>query len=122
MTRTLSIPTLHPHQVKDSINNVNALDPSLIKSGRVKLVAGDGRKGYPDGAPYMAIHVGAAAPDTPHVLLEQLAPGGRMVVPVGPEHGDQYLVQYDKEADGTVKRKALMGVRYVPLADRSKYL
>eukprot|EP00037_Helgoeca_nana_P013979 m.129565 g.129565 ORF g.129565 m.129565 type:complete len:226 (+) comp22329_c0_seq2:461-1138(+) len=107
--------------VHDSIGNLNALDPSLIASGRVKLVAGDGRAGYPAGAPFNAIHVGAAAPETPQTLLDQLAPGGRMVVPVGPAHDVQYLEQFDKDADGVVHNTTLMGVRYVPLSDRSKY-
>lgn len=56
-------------------------------------VEGDGRKGYPQQAPYNAIHVGAAAPDTPKALIEQLANGGRLIVPVGPEGGEQYMMQ-----------------------------
>lgn len=54
---------------------------------------GDGRKGSPDNAPFNAIHVGAAAPETPTALLEQLAKGGRLIVPVGPEGGEQYMMQ-----------------------------
>ena len=54
---------------------------------------GDGRLGYTEKSPYDAIHVGAASPETPHELIKQLKNGGRMICPVGPDGGDQYLEQ-----------------------------
>lgn len=54
---------------------------------------GDGRDGCDEHAPYDIIHVGAAAPKTPDILLSQLKNGGRLICPVGPQYGAQYLEQ-----------------------------
>ncbi|KAI0090410.1 Pcmt1-prov protein [Irpex rosettiformis] len=87
-----------------------------VEEGKIIMVAGDGRKGYPQEAPYDVIHVGAAAPTLPEPLLQQLASPGRMFIPVGTT--SQVILQVDKDQYGNVTKKELMGVMYVPLTDR----
>ncbi len=82
---------------------------------KVTVVTGDGSMGHADGAPYDAISVTAAAPTVPRPLLDQLAPGGRLVMPVGRGHEDLVLVT--RTADGDV-RETITQVRFVPLTGR----
>jgi protein-L-isoaspartate(D-aspartate) O-methyltransferase len=91
----------------------------LLSSGAIKFVTGDGRKGYAEGAPYDAIHVGAAAAEHHAVLEDQLKAPGRMFVPVE-EGWSQHIYVIDKDKDGKVTKKKLFAVRYVPLTDAPK--
>jgi protein-L-isoaspartate(D-aspartate) O-methyltransferase len=86
--------------------------------GNVELVIGDGSDGYPPRAPYDAVNVAAAAAGgVPRALLAQLAPGGRLVAPVG--HRDQRLVRI-RHASGVLTRETFEGVRFVPLVRGSE--
>jgi protein-L-isoaspartate(D-aspartate) O-methyltransferase len=78
----------------------------------VELRTGDGYLGWPEHAPFDAILVAAAPESVPQPLIDQLAPGGRMILPVGA--ADQELVLIRREATGIV-RQAVMPVRFVPM-------
>ena len=83
------------------------------------IVQADGHLGHTVRAPYDAIHVGAAAGQVPQALLDQLAPGGRLVIPVGPAAEYQKLLVLDKAPDGEIDDSSEgMQVRYVPLIQR----
>ena len=75
---------------------------------------GDGARGWPEQAPFTRIIVTAAAEAVPAALVDQLAPGGVMVVPVGRQGGDQALLRLTREADG-IREEVLDSVRFVPL-------
>lgn len=81
----------------------------------VHTTVGDGYYGWKAHAPYDAIVVTAAAPSVPPPLLEQLKPGGRMVIPVGTSFFAQTLMLVEKRADGKVRTTQLLPVRFVPL-------
>jgi protein-L-isoaspartate(D-aspartate) O-methyltransferase len=83
--------------------------------GAVEVRQGDGYFGWPDKAPFDGIVVTAAAPQIPPPLLEQLKPGGRMVIPVGAAFLVQQLILVEKLADGTIRTDALLPVAFVPL-------
>lgn len=75
----------------------------------------DGTLGWPPGAPYDAIVVAAGGPTVPEALLDQLAVGGRLVIPVGAERDVQTLTRVTRHADGRLEREDLGDVRFVPL-------
>ncbi len=76
---------------------------------------GDGYHGWPEKAPFDAIIVTCATGQIPPPLVKQLKPGGRMVIPVGGRFATQHLMLVEKSEDGSVRSRALMAVRFVPL-------
>lgn len=92
---------------------------------RVALRVGDGYGGWAEAAPFDAILVTAAPEQVPAPLLEQLAVGGKLVIPVGPTDGEQVLERWTRTRPGAEPsafvRERLMGVRFVPfLGDRAE--
>ena len=83
--------------------------------GNVKIVEGDGTRGCPGEAPFDAILAAASGSHVPEPLVDQLAPGGRLVMPIGDPGWVQELVKLIKLPDGSTEQKNLGGVRFVPL-------
>ena len=79
----------------------------------VSLSLGDGTIGWREYAPYDAILVSAGAPDVPTPLLDQLAEGGKLLIPLGTKD-EQLLVSFERR-DGTIVRRDIAPVRFVPL-------
>jgi len=83
--------------------------------GNVRLFVGDGSRGWPEFAPYDAILCAAVAPTVPPALIAQLAPGGRMILPVGAPGAPQHLILLTKDATVGITQIDLGEVAFVPL-------
>jgi protein-L-isoaspartate(D-aspartate) O-methyltransferase len=81
----------------------------------VTIITGDGFAGAPDRAPFDRIMVTAAAEAVPDALVAQLADGGKMVLPLGPRNGPQYIVKLTRGPNRELTRDELIAVRFVPL-------
>jgi protein-L-isoaspartate(D-aspartate) O-methyltransferase len=81
---------------------------------RVTVIVGDGSKGYPPEAPYDRIIVTAAAPDIPGPLIDQLKPGGKMVIPIGDRYL-QHLYVVEKDEKGRLHYRSVTPCLFVPL-------
>ncbi len=85
----------------------------------VEVRAGDGYAGWPEHAPFDAIIVAAAPDHVPPKLVEQLAPGARMVIPIG-RRGEQQLMVVEKQADGSDKQWTVTPVAFVPMTGEAQ--
>lgn len=109
------------HSVERSQTLANEAAERLKALGitNVAIHHGDGNAGWAETAPYDAILVTAASREVPPALIAQLAPGGRLIIPIGPEEGPQTLMKYMKNEDGSVSERDLGNVRFVPLVPGS---
>lgn len=82
---------------------------------RIQIRTGDGTMGWPEAAPFDVILVSAGAPEIPPALKEQLAIGGRLVLPVGTAERSQRLIKVVRAGDKTYDAKDIGGVQFVPL-------
>jgi protein-L-isoaspartate(D-aspartate) O-methyltransferase len=81
----------------------------------VTVRIGDGYQGWPEQAPYDRIIVTAAPEEIPQELVEQLKPGGRMILPVGSQRRGQDLLVLEKDQAGNVNTRQTIPVRFVPM-------
>jgi protein-L-isoaspartate(D-aspartate) O-methyltransferase len=110
-------------ELTDTVRTIEIVEP-LGKQARerlqdlgysnVKVRIGDGYDGWPEAAPFDAIIVTAGAESIPKPLIDQLAVGGRLVIPVGPHRGVRDLLRLTKRKNGELKQEQLMKVRFVP--------
>lgn len=101
------------------------LEPDLARSAtallkqlgydNVTVRAGDGYVGWNEHAPFDIIIVTAAPDEVPQALLDQLARGGRMIIPIGPVHSTQQLRLIEKSSDGQIRTRDIAPVRFVPM-------
>jgi protein-L-isoaspartate(D-aspartate) O-methyltransferase len=98
-----------------------------IGISKVEVVVGDGSAGLPDRAPYEAVAVHATAPSPPSTLIEQLAPGGRLVIPIATDAADMLTVfrrleaQVDPKTGGGLEQMVIGPCRFVPLIGSEGY-
>jgi protein-L-isoaspartate(D-aspartate) O-methyltransferase len=82
--------------------------------GRIALRLGDGWYGWPEAAPFDAMLIKESATHVPPPLLSQLAPGGRMVIPLGPPENEQWLTLVTRRPDGGTSERQILPVRFAP--------
>ncbi|MBM3435538.1 MAG: protein-L-isoaspartate(D-aspartate) O-methyltransferase [Bacteroidetes bacterium] len=90
----------------------------VLGYSNIKIKSGDGYMGWPEFSPFDAIIVTCAPTEIPQPLLDQLAEGGKMVIPVGESHSQELLLLEKRK--GTIKEKAIVPVRFVPMIDTSR--
>ncbi len=114
-------------EIVDEVYSIEIVE-SLADEGRQRLERlgyrnivvqhGDGYRGWPEEAPFDLIVVAAAPDHIPQPLIDQLAPGGRLVIPVGDRH--QRLMLVVKQQDGTVESTAITPVAFVPMTGEAE--
>lgn len=102
-------------EIIDALGRSAAERLKTLGYGNIRAKVADGYYGWPDCGPFNGIIVTAAASHVPRPLIEQLKPGGRMVIPVGSAFFFQHLMLVEKHADGRVTTRQLLPVRFVPL-------
>jgi protein-L-isoaspartate(D-aspartate) O-methyltransferase len=105
-------------EVIDTLTQAAATRLKSLGYTNIQTRTGNGYRGWPEHAPYDGIIVTAAASHIPPALIDQLKPGGRLVIPVGLPYMHQELMVVKKDLDGSTETEVILGVAFVPLVDR----
>ena len=105
-------------EIVDELANESAERLEKLGFENITVRSGDGYKGWPEEAPFDRIMVTAAPEEIPELLIEQLAEGGIMVIPVGKQYEIQYLWVITKEVGGQIKKEKILPVRFVPMVTK----
>jgi protein-L-isoaspartate(D-aspartate) O-methyltransferase len=114
-------------ELTDAVFSIEIIEPLAERAlatlgsqgyGKVQVRVGDGYYGWPEHAPFDAIVVTAAASHVPPPLIQQLKPGGRMVIPLGSAFMTQQLMLVEKDAQGRVLTREILPVAFVPLTGK----
>jgi protein-L-isoaspartate(D-aspartate) O-methyltransferase len=107
--------TVYTIEIIESLAREAAARFTALGYRNIIAKAGDGYQGWPEYAPFDSIMVTAAAQEIPQPLIDQLKPEGRLVIPIGSQVGAQKLITVEKRADGTIGKRDILAVRFVPL-------
>ena len=105
-------------EIVESLGRAAAQRLEKLSYRNVRVRVGDGYQGWPEHAPFDGIIVTAAAPLVPEPLIAQLKPGGKMVIPVEAAHGGQEMLLVEKRADGSLARRVVLRVLFVPMTGK----
>jgi protein-L-isoaspartate(D-aspartate) O-methyltransferase len=111
---------VHTIEIVEPLHKQAAPKLKKLGLGSDRVVHGDGYFGLEKAGPFDGIIVTAAADHIPPPLIQQLKPGARMVIPIGPVHATQRLVVVTKAEDGKVRSRSVHPVRFVPLTGGPK--
>jgi protein-L-isoaspartate(D-aspartate) O-methyltransferase len=109
--------TVYSIDVIAELSEVAAEQLSRMKYSNIIIGRGNGYHGWAEHAPYDGIIATAAAPYIPEALVDQLKPGGRLIIPVGKQFMPQELMLVEKDDEGNVKEEMVLGVSFVPMVD-----
>jgi protein-L-isoaspartate(D-aspartate) O-methyltransferase len=109
--------TVYSMDLIPALSDAAAARLRRLGHANIQTRAGNGYLGWPEHAPYDGIIVTAAAPHIPTPLIDQLRPGGRLVIPVGLPYSPQQLIVLTKDAQGETHVREVLGVAFVPLVD-----